>query len=364
MAHDVFISYSHHDKPQADAVCATLEEKGIRCWIAPRDVIPGQEWGEAIVDAIRSSRVMVLVFSSHANDSPQIRREVQLAVSAETVLIPFRIEDVAPARSLEYSLATPHWLDAMTPPFEAHLERLASAVATFVAVIEPVPQVVVEVHPRTTAHTPSHAAPDDQMGAESAARGKESTTSAGLPTHGVVDDLAQIGLAPLEDGDVPSHKMPKADRQTLSELAANRNVEEIVRRIDLLFEWADRRFASSGAASRINKPSAETPPTREIDQPELYIALQLAGRGLGWLQATSQLLPDVRPQLRAALGRAGRLFYRIGWLTSAGGYSTLGISRAFEDFADYMGNRHAETQNMLQSDSVDQARPVKTDKPR
>lgn len=67
MAHDVFISYSHHDKPQADAVCATLEAKGIRCWIAPRDVIPGQEWGAAIVEAIRASRVMVLVFSSHAN---------------------------------------------------------------------------------------------------------------------------------------------------------------------------------------------------------------------------------------------------------------------------------------------------------
>ena len=39
MAHDVFVSYSHHDKAQADAVCATLEAKGIRCWIAPRDVI-------------------------------------------------------------------------------------------------------------------------------------------------------------------------------------------------------------------------------------------------------------------------------------------------------------------------------------
>jgi hypothetical protein len=134
VAHDVFISYSHHDKPQADAVCATLEAKGIRCWIAPRDITPGKEWGEAIVEAIRSSRVMVLVFSSHANDSPQIRREVQLAVSAETVLIPFRIEDVAPARSLEFFLGVPHWLDAVTPPLEAHLKRLAAVVPSFLAV--------------------------------------------------------------------------------------------------------------------------------------------------------------------------------------------------------------------------------------
>jgi DNA-binding beta-propeller fold protein YncE len=132
VAHDVFISYSHHDKPAADAVCATLEADGIRCWIAPRDVVPGQDWGEAIVDAIRSSRVMVLVFSQHANASPQIKREVERAVNAETVLIPFRIEDVAPERGLEYFLGTPHWLDAMTPPLESHLERLATAVKTFV----------------------------------------------------------------------------------------------------------------------------------------------------------------------------------------------------------------------------------------
>jgi hypothetical protein len=66
MAHDVFISYSTQDKPTADALCATLEAKGIRCWIAPRDIVPGMDWGEAIIDALQTSRVMVLVFSSHA----------------------------------------------------------------------------------------------------------------------------------------------------------------------------------------------------------------------------------------------------------------------------------------------------------
>jgi streptogramin lyase len=151
VAHDVFISYAHHDKPHADAVCATLEAKGIRCWVAPRDVIPGQEWGEAIVDAIHSSRVMVLMFSSHANDSPQIRREVQLAVNAESILIPFRIEDVAPARSLEYFLGTPHWLDAMTPPLEAHLERLAVAVRNFLAVSTPATPEAADVASPTPA---------------------------------------------------------------------------------------------------------------------------------------------------------------------------------------------------------------------
>jgi TIR domain len=98
----VFISYSAKDKTTADGVCATLETKGIRCWIAPRDILPGMDWGEAIIEAINGSRVIVLVFSSNANDSQQIKREVERAVSKGLPIIPLRIENVAPARSLEY----------------------------------------------------------------------------------------------------------------------------------------------------------------------------------------------------------------------------------------------------------------------
>jgi hypothetical protein len=126
MAHDVFVSYSKLDKAKADAVCATLESHGIRCWIAPRDVMPGTDWGEAIVKAIGSCRVMVLVFSSHANESPQVRREVQRAFERGLTVIPLRVEEVAPVESLEYYIGPVHWLDALTPPLERHLQSLAS----------------------------------------------------------------------------------------------------------------------------------------------------------------------------------------------------------------------------------------------
>jgi hypothetical protein len=128
MAHDLFISYSHKDKPTADAVCATLEGRGIRCWIAPRDVAPGGDWSESIIDAINGARVMVLVFSAHANESAQIKREVERAVAKGIAIIPLRIEDVLPTKSLEYFLSTPHWLDAFTPPLERHLIYLADIV--------------------------------------------------------------------------------------------------------------------------------------------------------------------------------------------------------------------------------------------
>jgi hypothetical protein len=75
MAHDVFISYSSKDKPIADAICATMEQNGVRCWIAPRDIQPGADWGESIIHAIAGSRVMVLVLSHFSNASQQVKRE-------------------------------------------------------------------------------------------------------------------------------------------------------------------------------------------------------------------------------------------------------------------------------------------------
>jgi formylglycine-generating enzyme required for sulfatase activity len=125
MAHDVFISYSAGDKPFADAACAKLESRNIRCWIAPRDIRPGMTWGTAIVEAIDRARVMLLVFSTHANASPQISREVERAVNKGLVVMPVRVEDVLPSGDLEYFLGTPHWLDAITPPFERHLDHIA-----------------------------------------------------------------------------------------------------------------------------------------------------------------------------------------------------------------------------------------------
>ena len=133
MAHEVFVSYASGDKTVADAVCATLESHGIRCWIAPRDVLPGIHYGEAIIDAIHECRIMVLVFSSKANISGHIPKEIERAVSQGVTVMPLRIEDVAPAKSLDYFIGSVHWLDALTPPLEVHLQRLAANVQTLLS---------------------------------------------------------------------------------------------------------------------------------------------------------------------------------------------------------------------------------------
>ena len=105
---------------------AHLEAQGIHCWIAPRDIAPSADWAAEIIDAISAARVMILVFSANSNQSPQVRREVERAVHKQVSILPFRIEDVPPSKSLEFFLSSQHWMDAFPPPREPHYERLCS----------------------------------------------------------------------------------------------------------------------------------------------------------------------------------------------------------------------------------------------
>ena len=111
-------------------MCRALEAADIPCWIAPRDVVAGTRYAEAIVDAIRESRVFVLVFSAAANASVQVEREVDRALACRLPILPLRIEDVEPSESLEYYLAGQHWMDAFADLSEGYSERLVEAVQT------------------------------------------------------------------------------------------------------------------------------------------------------------------------------------------------------------------------------------------
>lgn len=128
MVHEIFVSYSSKDQPVADAAVAALEARGIQCWIASRDIIPGTEWSEAIIEGINGSRVMLLVYSQHANESHQIKREVERAVAKGVPIIPLRLQDVPLAKSLEYFISMPHWIDALTPERQRDLDYLADTV--------------------------------------------------------------------------------------------------------------------------------------------------------------------------------------------------------------------------------------------
>jgi rhodanese-related sulfurtransferase len=128
MSHDVFISYSSLDKPAADAVCHGLEAKGIRCWIAPRDQVAGQPFGQQITAAISSAQVMVLVFSDNVNKSHAVHNEVGIAANANVTIVPFRIASVDFNPELNFYLGRMHWLDAFPQSVDHYIDNLAATV--------------------------------------------------------------------------------------------------------------------------------------------------------------------------------------------------------------------------------------------
>lgn len=122
--HDVFISYSHKDAQVADAICHNLEEAGIRCWYAPRNIAPGAEWADAIIEALEACSIVVLVFTDFSNASRQVQREVDTAVSLGKTIIPFKRTQADPTGSMRYYLSTLHWLDAVDAPLDSSIQEL------------------------------------------------------------------------------------------------------------------------------------------------------------------------------------------------------------------------------------------------
>ena len=125
--HDVFISYASPNKDVADAVCAALEAAGVKCWIAPRDMVSGN-YAETIVHTIRAARVMVLVLSAEANDSAHVLRELERSVSLKKPIVPFRLGDFRLADEMEYYVSKEHWIDAFPGPMAERVTRLVHEV--------------------------------------------------------------------------------------------------------------------------------------------------------------------------------------------------------------------------------------------
>jgi hypothetical protein len=128
MAHDVFISYASPNRQMAFKVCTTLEKHGISCWIAPRNLMPGLPYPRAIIKAIRASRALVLILSSHANKSEHVLNEILGATNQKVPIIPIRLEDVLLSDSLKYLIDKTHMLDASGPRFSGAMQKLVGAV--------------------------------------------------------------------------------------------------------------------------------------------------------------------------------------------------------------------------------------------
>ncbi len=119
----IFLSYSSSDFTQAWATCQFLERHGLYCWIAPRNILPGEPYPEAIMRGLNDARALVVLVSGASNLSPHVHREIERALHNHAVIIPMRVQDVIPTGTMEYLLSTCQWLDAFAA-FEQSLDEL------------------------------------------------------------------------------------------------------------------------------------------------------------------------------------------------------------------------------------------------
>lgn len=123
-----FISYASRDTAIADDMCDALEGAGIPCWLAPRDVRPGDFYADAIVQALASCRVLILVLSEASIDSPHVLREVERASSKRRPIVAFRTDTATLPAGLEYFLSASQWLDASAGRANRQFPKLIDAV--------------------------------------------------------------------------------------------------------------------------------------------------------------------------------------------------------------------------------------------
>ncbi len=143
-AKEVRLFVSHHSSTYDTAmqVEELLARRGVSCWIAPRDVEPGEPFDKAINNAILGSAGILLLFCEKSDESRHVKRELILADSAARPIIPLRLEAINP-RELAYHLADSQWIDWIDRR-EAVMDRVANQARQYAAVVPaidgPIPQ--------------------------------------------------------------------------------------------------------------------------------------------------------------------------------------------------------------------------------
>ena len=121
---DIFISHSSKDKEIADKLCEAMEAKGLKCWIAPRDIVPGSEWAVSISEAISDISAMVVIYSENSASSTQVPKELGLADKRGKFIVPYKIDDMELTGAFDYYLAGSHWIVAEPQKQEYKFDEL------------------------------------------------------------------------------------------------------------------------------------------------------------------------------------------------------------------------------------------------
>ena len=130
MNHEVFISYANADRSVADLLVERIEKTGVRCWIAPRDEVPGLRYGDVIDEAVEQAKIVVVLFSKSALKSEWVNREVELAAALHKIIVPVRVDDVQLRGQMRLLLNNLHWIDLQADR-ELGVQQVSASIVRF-----------------------------------------------------------------------------------------------------------------------------------------------------------------------------------------------------------------------------------------
>jgi len=87
----IFVSYSSNDRPFALGFTKALESLGAKIWIDQLGIKLGQNWDNAIEDALETADTIILLISPTAADSQNVQDEVSIAKEKNKKLVPVLI---------------------------------------------------------------------------------------------------------------------------------------------------------------------------------------------------------------------------------------------------------------------------------
>lgn len=140
-----FISHASADEASARTICDYLEDRGLRCWIAPRDLPAGGDWSEEILRGVQMCKALVILVSSAANQSLYVISEVQSAAQHRKKFFPLFLENVDPVPGIGLPIKPFHWVHVGTPPVTSRLDEVIQALTAM---------TVADVGPPSTPSAP------------------------------------------------------------------------------------------------------------------------------------------------------------------------------------------------------------------
>jgi hypothetical protein len=154
----LFICHSSKDATVAREVVGFLEANGLTCWISSRDVLAGQNYQEAIVQALEGASGIIFLFSEWSSQSAEIRKELSIGSSVHIPVFPLRLSPIMPTGALRYELATRQWIDIFPDPKVA-LGKLAATIKQVFADLGAGQEVAPAVRSDPPADKPAALAP-------------------------------------------------------------------------------------------------------------------------------------------------------------------------------------------------------------